>query len=42
MKEYLSQNLEPILLGILIGVLIMVFKEVTESIITKIAILNNK
>lgn len=42
MKNYIVQNLEPILLGIVIGLIFMVFKDTIESIISKIAILMNK
>ena len=42
MKEYILKNLEPVLLGITIGLSIMIFKDLSESIITKIAILINK
>lgn len=42
MKQYILKNFEPVLLGITIGLLIMIFKDLSESIITKIAILINK
>jgi len=42
MKNYILQNSEPILLGIVIGLVFMVLKETTESIISKIAILINE
>jgi len=42
MKNYILQNLEPILIGIVIGIIFMVLKETAESIISKIAILANK
>lgn len=43
MKEYILKNFEPVLLGILIGLLVMIFRDLLDSIITKIAILiNNK
>ena len=42
MKEYIVTNLEPILLGVVIGIVFMVLKECAESIISKIAILMNE
>jgi len=41
MKKYVLQNLEPILLGIIIGLLSMVFTNLVDSIIIRIAILIN-
>lgn len=42
MKEYIIQNLNPILMGICIGLLISKSFTLVENIITKIAILQNK
>jgi hypothetical protein len=42
MKKYILNNLEPILLGIVIGLLIMVLKETTKEIILSIKILQEK
>lgn len=42
MKKYILYNLEPILLGIVIGLLIMVLKETVTDIILSIKILQEK
>lgn len=41
MKKYILQNLTPILLGIIIGLLLMIFTNLVDSIIIRIAILIN-
>jgi len=41
MKQYILENFEPILLGISIGLLVMIFRDLVEGIIMKIAILIN-
>jgi hypothetical protein len=42
MKNYILKNFQSVLLGVLIGIIFMILKEMTESILTKIAILINK
>jgi len=42
MRKYILQNLEPILLGVLIGIVFMILKETTQDIILSIKILQQK
>ena len=42
MKKYIKENLTPVLIGFVIAIMIIIFKETGSDIIIKIALINDK